>query len=424
MRRVTTTLIALVATFSASVFAQVAGFNDGFEMGLNKWRVGARTGSLGVNGSQAHRGSQGLRVEDFEPPLGPRLWFTGPNVGSDRFVRMWWKRQDAFLMTRISILTVSSDQDEPIDLSRSLANLRVGNTSGGFVLVCQAPMTLPVELLSPVAVDDVFHLLEVKVSGVGQPMGQCALAVDGVLQGTSAVAYQSASFSTVGIGALFGNGSWEGRMVFDDFAASGSPMASRVQLEPRQISPNLCERLEVSYLSSFTNARAPLSTAMVLRIGSIGASVYVNSACTGPTQQVTLTANAGASFSEIWVRASGPIRPMLTFVSDDLVGSQATLDFVPGSVFPDSGLPTVDAGSVPEDGGGVVVDAAVPEDGGSISRIPVYVGRGCGCRAETSQVLTLLLAGGVLTVCRRQTRRSSRAHRSTAFIPSSSDRRG
>lgn len=365
-------LLLLAALLPADVAWAQATFTDGFEGRL--FRTDAPPGvwdfiglqypnqQMVTEGSAVKRGVLGLRAIDNHGDAGVDSQVVlGRNIrgSGNQYTRVWWR--------------VSASNGVPGALSFLMTQ---GNTTVGTLaetkwnpatnevrLVCFDRNSMFFSPASPTTVvpDGSFHLIELALVNVGTVAATCSYAVDGSERARQQYDHTGTQFANILVGPVYGESEWTGVMDYDDFAASSTPMASRVDLTPTVFTHRACEPVTIRTLSSFTAGPAPVATQARVSVDVDGGAVFSDARCLLQLPGA-LQFSPGTSSQTVFLRADVLNGLSIRLLSDDLVGAAPQVTVVrPDAGVVDAGI--VDAGTLTDAG---VADAGLADAGGAL----------------------------------------------------------
>lgn len=391
LRAPSTTLVLVTLLVSGAANAQ-ASYRDDFEGTLTRFDsppgvwdfIGLRypMQSVVTDAAAFRRGTRGLRTIDAHRDAGVDSQVVlGRNLTGmgSQYTRAWWRvPASSAVDSRLSFLMVQGSTT-----IGTLGELKWNPLAEQVRLVCFDRMNTffsPGASL-PVSQDGGFRLVELAIQNVGSGAATCAWALDGQERARQPIDLFNVQLGNILVGPVYGETEWTGVMDYDDFAASSSPMASRLEVTTAVVRAGRCENVFVEARSSFSAQPAPLSSQTRLAVRLDGGTLFADSTCaTSLGSSTAYLLPVGSMGRDLRVRSASTTTVVVELETDDLVPSTHLVAVIPddagidGGAFdagsadagqPDAGGP--DAGEV--DGGGPdagEVDGGVHADGGDV----------------------------------------------------------
>ncbi|MBL8937584.1 MAG: hypothetical protein JNM69_23685 [Archangium sp.] len=181
----------------------------------------------------------------------------------------------------------------------------------GVFHVCSAPTI-------PVLSSQTWHLVELRLEGVGTGQGICRAAVDGTEFCSQPVNWTGLQPTSAFIGLCALEQAWAGAMTIDELRVVSGRQGSRLRIiGPHTGTQGDCLRFTIDTLDAFTQQPAPVAAPTVLdNVAFMGANAFFASDCSTPSAPPELS--PAAPVWEVYARA-GTLDISITAASSDLL---------------------------------------------------------------------------------------------------------
>jgi len=262
-----------------------------------------------------HRGLFGFRVTDIDNQAGAGngvSQFVNISGVSSGFVyhRLWWKPSPTSASGSRNVATLAATGLAPCPTLSSVADLIVA--ADGTLSVGGCNGSTYTQVSSPIqALANVWHLVELRATGLGSGSGTRSVYIDGTL----AVTQSSLNFTGFVLNQVSDGQTWSGSRAytgtdyFDDLRTSLAIMPSRLVLTAPALTDQACSAaITIQARDSDGTARGvPEPTTVALGASGISGSFYGDAACgTGPITSVPMPVGTSAATVYFKPSTAGP----------------------------------------------------------------------------------------------------------------------
>ena len=352
----------------------------------------------------AHRGSYGIRQVDDRAVTGAGdenhlVWRQASPVMSVG-LRFWLRVPVNNLGGSLFVGTLLDAPGGPVPGGGQVATVGLSNAPAGAGLGGFDATGLYQYDRTPAPDASVWHLYEVAVDRIGNPLGTRALYIDGRLSARRApLDMTGQSFAGVNLGEYYADErTFMGTLDFDDIRVEGLPQASTLTVTATPVGSSPCVPAIIGLVSSDGRpAPAPYDFIATLE-ATAPAGFHSNADCSAPVTAVSFA--AGGTQALAYFAPGVAAQPVLRARFVDFLTTDATYG---GTVIPDGGAP--DAGAP---------DAGPPN--GAPGRLDYAVGCGCGASSPSEGVVAVLVTM-LFSFCATRPSRSTLGQKPMAQVP-------